>query len=400
MENKSNLVKVLLILFIAITIILSAYIVYDKVLKKDNSTGGNNNSGSGQTVDDNHKQQNDLGDIVGFGSIEKQNETADDSIDIVAFHKDGTIKTIYSFDTDYLKNIVNQGNIMYLTKNINIDYGNNKLYVQIDNKLYYIDLSKKTYKLTKLDANLEQNADKMYVVDNKIYLNFSSQPSKIYDINNKSLTDLSIDAYDTTNFIIDKNTKSIIFTDKYGMNSNVKQTLYYAPLSNIDNKVKVYSTDYNTIDIEGVYNNNIVYKYQKQASTNNYSSYNIKNKTTNNVDINNAASIYTLNNSLYYTKQTHEIDSNNVIKNNVLRLYKYGNSKELYTFSHGKSGNNMLYIGNGLFEFVDSANKENNVIVDTNGTEKDLFITKKSNNKEKLEITKYHNINYEYVEIN
>ena len=57
MENKSNLVKVLLILFIAITIILSAYIVYDKVLKKDNSTGGNNNSGSGQTVDDNHKQQ-------------------------------------------------------------------------------------------------------------------------------------------------------------------------------------------------------------------------------------------------------------------------------------------------------------------------------------------------------
>lgn len=272
MEKKSNLVKVLLVLFIAITLILSAYIVYDKVLKKDNSTGGNNNSGSGQTVDDNQKQQNDLGDIIGFGSIEKQNETADDSIDIVAFYKDGTIKTIYSFDTDYLKNIVNQGNIMYLTKNVNIDYDNNKLYIQIDKKLYYIDLSKETYELTKLDVDLGQNSDKMYVVDNKVYLNFSSQPSKIYDINNKSLTDLSIDAYDTTNFIIDKTTKNIIFTDKYDMNSNVKQTLYYAPLSNIDNKVKVYSTDYNTIDIEGVYNKNIVYKYQKQAFTNNYAS--------------------------------------------------------------------------------------------------------------------------------
>ena len=400
MEKKSNLVKVLLILFIAITLILSAYIVYDKVLKKDNSTGGNNNSGSGQTVDDNQKQQNDLGDIIGFGSIEKQNETADDSIDIVAFYKDGTIKTIYSFDTDYLKNIVNQGNIMYLTKNVNIDYDNNKLYIQIDKKLYYIDLSKETYELTKLDADLGQNADKMYVVDKKVYLNFSSQPSKIYDINSKSLTDLSIDAYDTTNFIIDKNTKNIIFTDKYDMNSNIKQTLYYAPLSNIDSKVKVYSTDYNTIDIEGIYNGNIVYKYQKQAFTNNYASYNIKDKTTNNIDINGAASIYTLNNSLYYTIQTHETDSSNVIKNNVLKLYKYGNSKELYTFSHGEGGNNMLYIGNGLFEFVDSANKANNAIVDINGKVQDLFITNESNNKEKLEITKYHNINYEYVEIN
>ncbi len=400
MGKKNNLVKVLLIIFIAITLILSAYIVYDKVLKKDNSTGGNSNSGSWQTVDDNQKQQNDLGDIVGFGSIEKQNETADDSIDIVAFYKDGTIKTIYSFDTDYLKNIVNQSNIMYLTKNVNIDYDNNKLYIQIDKKLYYIDLSKETYKLTKLYADLGQNADKMYVVDNKVYLNFSTHPSKIYDINSNSLTDLSIDAYDTTNFIIDKTTKNIIFTDKYDMNSNVKQTLYYAPLSNIDNKVKVYSTNYNTIDVEGVYNNNIVYKYQKQAFTNNYASYNIKDKTTNNVNINDAASIYALNNSLYYTVQIHETDSNNVIKNNVLKLYKYGISKELYTFSHGKNGNIMLYIGNGLFEFVDSANKENNVIVDTNGKVQDLFITDASNNKKILEITKYHKINYEYVEIN
>lgn len=397
MKKKKNLAKILLILFITIILILSVYIVYDKVLKKDNGAGQNNNSDSG--VDNNQNQLNNLGDIVGFGSIEKQNETADDSIDIVAFYKDGTIKTIYSFDTDYLKNVVNQSNIMYLTKNVNIDYDDNKLYIQIDKRLYYIDLSKEEKKLTDLGVDLEQNANKMYVVDNKVYLNFSSQPSKIYDINSKSLTDLSIDAYDTTNFIIDKNTKNIIFTDKYDMNSNVKQTLYYAPLSNIDNKVKVYSTDYNTIDIEGVYNNNIVYKYQKEAFTDNYSIYNIKDKTTKDIEIGEAASIYTLNNSLYYTIQTHEVDSNNVIKNSALKLYKYGDSKELYTFSHGEDGNNMLYIGNGLFEFVDNTSQANNVIVDTNGKVQDLFITNESNNKEKLEITKYHNINYEYVEI-
>lgn len=400
MEKKSNLVKILLILFIVITLILSAYIVYDKVLKKDNNAGQNNNSSNGQTVDDNQKQLNNLGDIAGFGSIEKQNETADDSIDIVAFYKDGTIKTIYSFDTDYLKNIVNQGNIMYLTKNVNIDYDNNKLYIQIDKKLYYIDLSKEKYELINLDVNLGQNADKMYVVDNKVYLNFSSQPSKIYDINSKSLTDLSIDVYDTTNFIIDKGSKNIVFTDKYDMNSNVKQTLYYAPLENMDNKVKVYSNDYNGISIDGIYNNNIVYNYQEQDFTNNYSIYNIKDNTNKDIKISGAASIYIFNDALYYTKQTHETDSNNVIKNSVLKLYKYGNSKEVYTFSYGTGGNDMLYIGNGLFEFVDSSNKENNVIIDTDGKTKDLFIIDVNNNKNKLEITKYHNINFEYVEIN
>jgi hypothetical protein len=45
-------------------------------------------------------------------------------------------------------------------------------------------------------------------------------------------------------------------------------------------------------------------------------------------------------------------------------------------------------------------NSKGNVIVDINGKVQDLFITSESNNKEKLEITKYHNINYEYVEIN
>jgi len=400
MEKKSNLVKFLLILFIVITLVLSAYIVYDKVLKRDNSTGENNNSDSGQSVDNNQNQLNNLGNIVGFGTIEKQNETADDSIDIVAFYKNGTVKTIYSFDSDYLKNIVNQGNIIYSTKNLNIDYDNNKLYIQIDKKLYYIDLSKEKYELTNLGVDLGQNANKMYVVDNKVYLNFSSQPSKIYDISNKKLTDLSIDGYDITNFIIDKKTKNIIFTDKYDMNSSVKQTLYYAPLSNIDNKIKVYSTDYNSIGIKGVYNNNILYTFQKKAVTNNYSTYtytyNIEDKTTKDIEISGDASIYTINNSLYYTIPTHETDSNNVLKYSGLKLYKYGNSKELYTFSRGQ----CVYIGNGLFAFAYSADRANNVIVDINGKVQDLFITNESNNKEKLEITKYHNINYEYVEIN
>ena len=124
---------------------------------------------------------------------------------------------------------------------------------------------------------------------------------------------------------------------------------------------------------------------------------NIKKKKSKDTNISGAVTIYAADNNLYYTVQNVKTKDDNTIDSISLTLYKYDSKNELYTFNHGDEGNYAQYIGNGLFEFIDS--KENNVVIDSNGKIKELNITNKNGEKEKLEISKYYNINYEYTKV-
>ena len=385
MNKKKNIIKIALIILIAAILVLGACIIYNKFIKKDDNKKESYVSKQG---------------IIGFGTIEKQNKNSDESIDIVAYYKDGKIKRIYSFDKEYLKDIINEENIMYQTKNINISYDDDKLYIQINKRLYSIDLTQKEYELIDLGIDFDKNAEKLYVVDGIAYLNYSSHPSKRFDIKNMEITDLKADSYYITDFIIDRKSKSIFFTDNYDYDANIKQTLYYAPLKKINKENAVYLSKYNSISIMDAYDGNIVYEYYDESLNTKYSMYNINKEKTKKISIKSPSSIYILGKDLYYSNQKIETNDDQTIKNCTLKFYKYDKSKALYEFDHCKEGNYMTYIGNDLFELFDTGSFENNVVINTKGEVKDLYITDKENKKEKLDVTKYYNINYEYVEVN
>ena len=128
--------------------------------------------------------------------------------------------------------------------------------------------------------------------------------------------------------------------------------------------------------------------------------YNINKGKNKKISIKSPSSIYILGEDLYYSNQKIETNDDQTIKNCILKFYKYDKSKALYEFDHCKEGNYMTYIGNDLFELFDTGSSENNVVINTKGEVKDLYITDKENKKEKLDVTKYYNINYEYVEVN
>ena len=334
--------------------------------------------------------------IVGFCSIEKQNEGADEAVDIAAFYKSGAVKTVYTFIAEDMKDFVSSGNILYETKNVSIACDNNRLFIQINKKLYYIDLSGDEIALTDTGIQLEENAEKIYAVDDVVYLKTHYPDFKKYDMRTGSLTDLTADGYDIFDFVIDETAKTVFFTDTYDSEAEVTQSLYYAPLSDINDAKLIYASPYNGTDLKGAYENTVL--YSRKGSASDYTIYNVRDNTAKNISVSTPGTVRYIDGAVYYTRQTYESDGNGGVKNYILKLYKFPGNEAIYTFAHGTQGNRETYIGNGLFLFSE-LNRENNVMIDTGGNERDLLITNLAGETEKLEITKYYNINFDYAEM-
>ncbi len=401
LNNKSNKKGKNLIIIILILIILGlvGYLVYDKVIK---NIKDHNNSKEEQEVEENNSDEktplDKYGDVNAFGVIEKQNYPDDVTMDIVAYTNDDKIINIYSIDKELLKDVVSKNDIASLSKNINVDYYENKLYIQLHDQLYYIDLTKSEYELTKVDVTLPSKYCKdIYIVDGIIYFNQGDAKNFIYNIDTKQLTNFPDNI---VNFIIKKDTKQIIFV-KFDEN----QRLYWAPLSDMNSSNIIFSSNLTPITYYNYYNDNVIFEVLGDPRDNSQFyekwTYNLSNGEKKETSIPFESNVMVIDNEIYYSEQKTVMRSNYTVESLVLNIYKYenDNSHLIYQFTTGITGNEAEYIGNNKILLMDNNDNGVDKIIDTNGKEVEYTITNLDDSTNKLDLSKSDIVKFEYINV-
>lgn len=383
----------IIIILVLIILGLAGYLVYDKVIKNIKNTDNTEEN------DDNSKTSplDKYGAVNAFGIIEKQNYPDDVTMDIVAYTNDEIIN-IYSIDKGFLKNVVSKDDIVYLSKNINIDYYENKLYIQLHDQLYYIDLTKNKYELTKVDVTLPSKyCNDIYIVDGIIYFNQGDTKNYIYNISTKQLTNFP---NNIRNFIIKKDTKQIIF-----VKSDENQRLFWAPLSDMNSSNIIFSSNLTPITYYNYYNNNVIFEalsdprddfksYKKWI-------YNLSDGEKKETSLSSKSNVMIIDNEIYYFDQQIVNDSNNTTESLVLNIYKYenDNSQLIYKFTTGPKGNEAEYIGDNKILLIDNNDNGVDKIIDTTGKEVDYTITNLDDSTSKLDLSKSDKVKFEYITV-
>lgn len=406
MNNEQNVVsnepkkkgkKTIILILILVLIILGGYFVYDKVFSNNTKVEYKNKGTDKGKEDKTVKISLDFGDVKAFGVIEKQDKPNNVTMEIVAYTTDDKIVNIYTIDKDFLKSIITEGNVIYETKNVNIDYYQDKLYIELRNQLYSIDLKASEYKLDKIDVPLPNNGicTSIDVVDGTIYFNYSAN-KLMYNIGTKQLSNLPENIED---FVIKKDTKQIIYTDKYVIGKG--QSLYWASLSSLNSPNLIYKTDYNPISYFNYYNDNVVFRVPTGTNAltdpDKVKIYNLSSEETKDTSLPSNPTIMVIDNELYYAEQTSTLDSNGYATALTLKIYKYNNSASLiYTFNTGSGGNFAEYAGGNKILLIDNSGGKNKMI-DTSGKEINLIITNLDDSTNILDLNDNYRIKFEYA---
>ena len=391
--------RYIVIILVLIILGLMGYYVYDKVIK---NTKDQDNSKEEQEVeeskDDEKTPLDRYGVVNAFGVVEKQKFPDDVTMDIVAYTNDDKIINIYSIDKEFLKNVVSKDDIVNLSKNINIDYYENKLYIQLHDQLYYIDLAKNEYKLTKIDVTLPSKYCKdIYIVDGIIYFNQGDAKNFIYNISTKQLTNFP---NDIINFIIKKDTKQIIFVKLVE-----NQVLYWAPLSDMNSSNIIFSSNLTRITYYNYYNDNVIFETLNDPNINFYDYkkkiYNLSDREKKETTLPFKSNVMVIDNEIYYSEQKTVMGSNNTVESLILNIYKYenDNSKLIYKFTTGPNGNEAEYIGDNKILLMDNNDNGVDKIIDINGKEVDYTITNLDDSTKKLDLSKSDRVKFEYINV-
>lgn len=263
-NNKKIYITICICLIMVITIIL-VVIFLNKKMEKEPHKEDNKSEEKVEVKEENENSDFEeqepiegidigkLKDIVSFGVISideftKGTEAGQKISRIVAYTSENKVINIYTLNEEYFKKIVEQKGLGYTPVINDIDYSDGKLYILIHDEVFYIDLSSNDeYKLESINYKLESPYYNITVLDNVIYFGgILTNDNFKYDINTKKTEKFS---EKMTKFIIKKDTKEIVYvlgdlSNPYGGN-----TIYRAPINNIENDSKqIYNSQNNIFE--------------------------------------------------------------------------------------------------------------------------------------------------------